>query len=105
MAERKTRLTVTVDARLIEAGNRAVALGSARSISGWVNQALAERAATEERLRAMAEAVAAYEAEYGVITAEEMEEQSRHDARTARVVRGRRRRAPAGAALRRRSRA
>jgi len=64
----KERLTVTVDSELIEAANQAVTEGRVASLSGWVNLALAERAAKERRLRALAEAVAAYEDEFGEIT-------------------------------------
>ena len=92
MRKRKRRLTVTVDAELIEAGDRTVAAGDAKSLSSWVNQALAERVAREERLRAMAEAVAAYEAEHGTISAAELAAQRRQDAEQAIVVRGTRRR-------------
>ena len=81
---------MTVDAELVAAGNRAVRAGAADSLSGWVNDALAEREAKNRRLRAMAEAVAAYEAEFGVITREEMEAQRRADEKAAIVVRGRR---------------
>ena len=38
---RKERLTVTVDASLVVAGNQAVAAGRAESLSAWVNLALA----------------------------------------------------------------
>ena len=86
---RKQRLTVTVDPDLIEAGNRAVAAGQADSLSGWVNRALAERAARERRLQTLMEAVAGYEAEFGEITAEEIAAQRRADRETATVVRGR----------------
>lgn len=95
---RKERLTVTVDAALVEAGNHAVAAGRADSLSGWVNAALAEREMKERRLSAMAEAVAAYEAEFGTISVEEMRSQQRADEKAAIVVRGTRRgraRAPA----------
>ncbi len=68
MTKRKARLTVTVDAELVQAGNRAVRAGRAESLSGWVNVALAEREAKERQLRAMADAVAAYEAEFGPIS-------------------------------------
>ena len=91
MSGPKARLTVTVDADLIKAGNRAVAAGRAKSLSSWVNLALAERVALEERLRAMAEAVAAYEAEHGVMTPDELSAQQRRDARDAIVMRGPRR--------------
>jgi hypothetical protein len=39
MTQRKRRLTVTVDAELVEAANRAVASGSADSMSAWVSAA------------------------------------------------------------------
>jgi hypothetical protein len=48
----------------------------------------AERAAREKRLRAMGEAIAAYEAEFGTISAEELIVQERVDRRAARVIRG-----------------
>ena len=54
----KERLTVTVDSELVEAANQAVADGRVASLSGWVNLALAERAAKERRLRTLAQAVA-----------------------------------------------
>lgn len=91
MTQRKGRLTVTVDQELIDAAGHAVAVGSADSLSGWVNVALAERVAKERRLRAMGEAIAAYEAEFGVITEAEMVAQERSDRRAAIVVRGGRR--------------
>ncbi len=87
--KRKDRLTVTVDAELVEAGNRAVKAGRAESLSGWVNAALAEREAKERRLQAMAEAVAPYEAEFGTITAQELAAQQRADEEQAVIVRGR----------------
>jgi len=61
--------TVTVDPALIRAGQDAVAAGRVESVSAWVNLALAERAAKERRLAAMADAIAAYEAKFGVISA------------------------------------
>jgi len=80
---------VTVDRALARAGSDAVASGSADSLSGWVNLALADRVEKERQLRAMAEAVAAYEAEHGVISAAEIAAQARADRRAAIVVRGR----------------
>lgn len=96
----KERLTVTVDHDLVEAGNDAVSQGRAGSLSAWVNLALAERAAKDRRLRALGEAVAAYEAEFGAITADELQHQQRADRAAARVIRGPRRSA-AGRAVRR----
>jgi hypothetical protein len=89
MTTRKERLTVTVDPELIEAGNQAVAAGDADSLSGWVNAALAAKATHDRRLRALADAVASYEAEFGEITAEEMATQQRADRQSAVIVRGR----------------
>jgi hypothetical protein len=77
----KERLTVTVDRALIEAANEAVAAGRASSVSTWVNLALAERVAKERHLHAMAEAIAAYEAEFGEISEAEMAAQRRADRR------------------------
>lgn len=88
MTARKTRLTVTVDAELVTAGNAAVEGGAADSLSAWVNEALAARAARDRRLAAMSDAIAAYEAEFGEITAAEMTAQHRADRAAAIVVRG-----------------
>jgi hypothetical protein len=88
----KERLTVTVDAELVEAANQAVAEGRVASLSGWVNLALAERATKERRLRTLAEAVAAYENEFGKITAAELAAQERADRRNAVTARPSRRR-------------
>src|SRR2546428_11621409 len=84
----KRRLTVTVDESLARAGIEAITSGRARSLSGWVNLALSERVAKERRLRALGEAVASYEAEFGGISEREMIAQERFDRRFARVVRG-----------------
>ena len=88
----KERLTVTVDSELIEAANQAIAEKRVASLSGWVNLALTERAAKERRLRGLAEAIAAYEEEFGEITAAELAAQERADRRNAIAVRPRRRR-------------
>lgn len=90
----KERLTVTVDPGLVQAGALAVAEGRADSLSAWVNAALAERAAKEQRQKAMSDALAAYEAEFGAITVEEMAAQQRADRERAVVIRGSRRRGP-----------
>lgn len=88
MTQRKQRITVTIDPDLIEAGNRAVAAGQADSLSGWVNEALAERAVRDRKLRSLSAAVADYEAEFGAITAGEIAAQRRADREAATVVRG-----------------
>jgi hypothetical protein len=88
MRTNKERLTVTVDPDLVEAANDAVATGRAESLSAWVNLALTERAAKDRRLRAMGEAIAMYETQFGEITAQEIAAQRRADRGSARVVRG-----------------
>ena len=75
----KARLTVTVDPALVRAANAAVSAGRATSLSGWVNLALEERAAKDARLQAMADAIAAYEADFGEITEAELTAQRRAD--------------------------
>lgn len=87
MSPVKGRLTVTVDRDLVTAANEAVAAGRASSVSTWVNTALSERAAKDRRLRALASAVAAYEAAFGEISDEELLAQQREDRRAAIVVR------------------
>ena len=76
------------DPDLIEAGNQAVAVGLAESLSGWVNAALVERAIRDRRLQSLSDAITAYESDHGQITAEEMAAQARHDREKAVVVRG-----------------
>lgn len=100
MSTAKARLTVTVDPDMVAAGQNAVAQGSAGSLSAWVNLAMAERAEKERRLRALGEAIAAYERQHGPIGDDEMAAQVRRDRAGARVVRGR----PRGAAKARRRR-
>lgn len=86
MRKTKQRLTVTVDGSLLKAANDAVRSGRATSVSAWVNLALEEHAAKERRLRAMADAVAAYEKEHGSISVEEIEKQRRSDRRNMILV-------------------
>ena len=83
---------MTVDREVVAAGQAAVASGRADSLSAWVNLALTERADKERRLQAMAAAVAAYEAEFGVMGDDELIAQARADREAAVVVRGRRKR-------------
>lgn len=87
MAQRKERLTVTVDPQWVAAGNSAVERGMADSLSAWVNEALAAKADRDRRLLAMDEAIAGHESEFGEITETEMAEQRRADRETATVVR------------------
>ena len=84
----KSRLSVTIDADLIEAGQAAVAAGEAESVSAWVNEALRLKAEQDRRLRALDQFIAAYEAEHGEITDEEMDAAVRSMRERAIVVRG-----------------
>lgn len=79
---------MTVDPELVAAGNQAVKAGLADSLSGWVNDALAARTIRDRQVRALAEAVADYEAQFGEITTEELAARRRADAEAAVVVRG-----------------
>jgi hypothetical protein len=88
MTKRKTRLTVTVYPELLEAGHEAVATGRSASLSACVSLALSERVARERRLSALRAAIAAYEAESGEISEQEIREQARADRGAAVVVRG-----------------
>ncbi|MGH9264155.1 MAG: hypothetical protein ACRD1D_05630 [Acidimicrobiales bacterium] len=87
---RKQRLTVTVEPELVAAGRRAVAAGSAKSLSAWATAALAEQARRDRRLEELRIAIAEYESEFGEITPEEMMAQRRRDREESVVVRARR---------------
>jgi Arc/MetJ-type ribon-helix-helix transcriptional regulator len=84
----KERLSASVDADLIAVAQEAVAQGRADSVSAWVNEALRLKVAHDQRLRAIDEFVAAYEAEHGEITEAEMSEAARRARGRAVVVRG-----------------
>lgn len=83
MSARKERVTVTVDRDPLVAANEAVASGRASSLSTWVNAAMAERAAKDRYLRALAAAIADYEVEFGTISQAELIAQQREDRRAA----------------------
>lgn len=84
----KSRLSVTVDADLIAAAHAAVAAGAAESMSAWVNDALRLKLDHDRRLRGIGDFIAAYEAEHGEITEQEMEAAVRRARERAIVVRG-----------------
>jgi Arc/MetJ-type ribon-helix-helix transcriptional regulator len=84
----KERLSASVDADLVAVAQEAVAQGRAESVSAWVNEALRLKAAHDQRLRALDEFVAAFEAEQGEITDTEMSEAARRARGRAVVVRG-----------------
>jgi Arc/MetJ-type ribon-helix-helix transcriptional regulator len=86
----KIRLSATVDADVLESVQAAVAAGEAESVSAYVNDALRLKAEHDRRLRGIDRFIAAYEAEHGVITEEEMEAAYRRAKERAIVVRGNR---------------
>jgi len=83
----KQRLSASVDADLMQAGQEAVAEGRAESMSAWVNDALRLKADHDRRMRALDEFIAAYEAEHGEITEEEIRDAARRARAGATVVR------------------
>jgi Arc/MetJ-type ribon-helix-helix transcriptional regulator len=83
----KQRLSASVDADLISAAEAAVARGTAESVSAWVNDALRLKVTQERRLQALAAFVAAYEAEHGEITPEEIRLAARRAGAAAVTVR------------------
>lgn len=68
----KQRLSVSVDADLVEAAERAVANDRAATVSAWVNDALRLKLERDARLDALAAFVREHEAEHGEITEDEM---------------------------------
>ena len=85
----KERLSASVDAELLAVAQEAVARGRAESVSAWVNDALRLKADHDRRLAALDEFLAAYEAEHGEITEQEMHDAARRARAGAVVVRGR----------------
>jgi Arc/MetJ-type ribon-helix-helix transcriptional regulator len=77
-----------VDADLVTVAQEAVAAGQAENVSAWVNDALRLKADHDKRLRAVDEFLAAYEAEHGEITDEEIRDAARRARGRAVVVRG-----------------
>ena len=76
---RKQRVTITVDEELLKEAKAAVAAGRVRSISEWIAGAMAHRRARDRRLAALSDLIRDYEAEHGVITADEIAEQAQRD--------------------------
>ena len=75
----KERITVSVEVDLLNHAQSAVQAGVCRSLSEWIGQAMAEQMAKDERLAALDELLAEFEAEYGPITDEEIAEQRQRD--------------------------
>ena len=69
----KRRITLTIDADLLDEASAAVSDGDASSVSAWVNEAMADKSEHRRRLKALGEAIADYESEFGPITDEQRE--------------------------------
>lgn len=84
----KRRLSASVDAELLRAAEAAVSDGDADSVSAWVNDALRLKLTHDARLGALGSFIAAFEAEHGEITAEEIRLAGRRASASAIPVRG-----------------
>ncbi|HET9081767.1 MAG TPA: hypothetical protein VFO01_14820 [Trebonia sp.] len=84
----KQRLSASVDAELLVAAQQAVTEGRAESISAWVNDALRLKTENDRRLQALDDFIAAYEAEHGEITADDIRGAARRARERAVIVRG-----------------
>jgi len=83
----RERLSATVEAELLAAGRAAVAEGRAESLSAWVNSALRRQAEHDRRMQALDDFLAAYEAEHGEISEDEIREAQRRSRARAVVIR------------------
>jgi hypothetical protein len=83
----KVRLSASVDADLVAAAEAAVSAGRSGSVSAWVNDALQLKREHDQRVAALAAFVAAYEAEYGEITPDEIQAAMRRARSRAVMVR------------------
>jgi hypothetical protein len=84
----KQRLSASVDAEVLAAAHSAVEGGRAVNLSAWVNEALHRQADHDRRMQALDEFLAAYEAEHGVITDDEIRAVNRRARERATVIRG-----------------
>lgn len=84
----KQRLSASVDADVLAAGQAEVDAGAVASLSAWVNAALARQAEHDRRLRALDEFLATFEAEHGAISDDEIASASRRARARAVIVRG-----------------
>ncbi|MGI8647526.1 MAG: hypothetical protein DLM55_10400 [Acidimicrobiales bacterium] len=83
----KLRLSASVDAKLIAAGQAAVTAGGAENLSSWVNEALTRQVEHDQKMQALDDFIAQYEAEHGEITQADMDRVDRQDRARAIVVR------------------
>ncbi|MDE0579745.1 MAG: hypothetical protein OXI29_07715 [bacterium] len=79
----KERITITVELNLLNHAKAAVQAGVCRSVSEWISQAMAGQLARDDRLVALDELIAEFEALHGPVTDEEIEEQRQRDLEAA----------------------
>lgn len=84
----KQRLSASVDEEVLSAAEAAVAAGRAANVSSWVNEALHRQIEHDRRMLALDSFLAAYEAQHGVISAQEIHDATRRARARAIVVRG-----------------
>lgn len=85
----KQRLSASVDADLITAGQEVVSAGRAENMSAWVNDALRAQVDRDRKLAALRAFVSEFEAAHGEITESEMAAATRDARSRAAIVRGR----------------
>ncbi|MYE73248.1 MAG: hypothetical protein F4240_08185 [Acidimicrobiia bacterium] len=79
----KERITITVELDLLNHAKSAVQAGVCRSVSEWISQAMAEQLARDDRLVALDELIAEFEALHGPVTDEDIAEQRQRDREAA----------------------
>jgi hypothetical protein len=84
----KRRLSASVDAELLNAAEAAAKRGDAPTLSAWITDAIQLKLENDSRLEALAAYFKEYEAEFGPITAADMEAAKREAKRRAISVRG-----------------
>jgi hypothetical protein len=88
MKATKQRLSASVDADLLVAAETAAKRGEVANVSAWVNDAMRLKVEHDRGLAALAGFIANFEAEYGEITADEIEKAVRTARARAVSVRG-----------------
>jgi predicted Zn-dependent peptidase len=84
----KRRISASVDADVFAKAELAVANGFASSVSAWVNNAMVNQIAHEQRMAALDRYLEAYEAEFGEITPDDIVAATRRTRANSIVVRG-----------------
>ncbi len=78
---------MTIDQEALDEALAAVEAGRAESVSAWISDAMEQRRARDQRLSLLAELIAEYEAEHGVITDDELAAQEQADRDAAAMTR------------------